>query len=47
MTATAATLLEVDDLHTHFHLKNKLVRAVNGVGLTSRAAISPAITAGG
>src|SRR5260370_14866526 len=24
-------LLEVDDLHTHFHLKNKTVRAVNGV----------------
>ena len=31
MTAAAGALLEVDDLHTHFQLKNKLVRAVNGV----------------
>jgi oligopeptide transport system ATP-binding protein len=27
-------LLEVDDLHTHFHLKNKTVRAVNGVSFS-------------
>jgi len=31
-----AALLEVDDLHTHFHLKNKVVRAVNGVSFTVR-----------
>jgi oligopeptide transport system ATP-binding protein len=29
--AVSDALLEVDDLHTHFHLKNKTVRAVNGV----------------
>jgi oligopeptide/dipeptide ABC transporter ATP-binding protein len=29
-------LLEVDDLHTHFPLKNKLVRAVNGVSFAVR-----------
>ena len=32
----AEALLEVDDLHTHFHLKNKVVRAVNGVSFTVR-----------
>ena len=37
MTALAApALLEVDDLHTHFRLKNKLVRAVNGVSFAVR-----------
>jgi oligopeptide/dipeptide ABC transporter ATP-binding protein len=34
--ATAEALLEVDDLHTHFHLKNKVVRAVNGVSFSVR-----------
>jgi ABC-type dipeptide/oligopeptide/nickel transport system ATPase subunit len=32
----AEALLEVDDLHTHFHLKNKVVRAVNGVSFSVR-----------
>ena len=32
--AVSDTLLEVDDLHTHFHLKNKTVRAVNGVSFS-------------
>ena len=27
-------LLEVDDLHTHFQLKNKVVRAVNGISFS-------------
>ena len=34
--AMAEALLEVDDLHTHFHLKNKVVRAVNGVSFSVR-----------
>jgi len=34
--AVAETLLEVDDLHTHFQLKNKLIRAVNGVSFAVR-----------
>jgi oligopeptide/dipeptide ABC transporter ATP-binding protein len=34
--AVASALLEVDDLHTHFHLKNKLIRAVNGVSFAVR-----------
>jgi oligopeptide/dipeptide ABC transporter ATP-binding protein len=34
--AVAEALLEVDDLHTHFQLKNKLIRAVNGVSFTVR-----------
>jgi oligopeptide/dipeptide ABC transporter ATP-binding protein len=29
-------LLEVDDLHTHFHLKKKTIRAVNGVSFAVR-----------
>ena len=32
----AEALLEVDDLHTHFHLKKKTVRAVNGVSFAVR-----------
>src|SRR5262245_56865751 len=32
----AAALLEVEDLHTHFTLKNKVVRAVNGVSFAVR-----------
>ncbi len=32
----APALLEVDDLHTHFLLKNKVVRAVNGVSFAVR-----------
>jgi oligopeptide/dipeptide ABC transporter ATP-binding protein len=34
--ALAPALLEVDDLHTHFQLKNKVVRAVNGVSFAVR-----------
>jgi len=34
--AVAEALLEVDDLHTHFQLKNKLIRAVNGVSFAVR-----------
>ena len=34
--AAAPALLEVDDLHTHFRLKNKTVRAVNGVSFAVR-----------
>jgi len=36
MAATSAALLEVDDLHTHFRLKNKVVRAVNGISFVVR-----------
>jgi oligopeptide/dipeptide ABC transporter ATP-binding protein len=32
----ASPLLEVEDLHTHFHLKKKTVRAVNGVSFAVR-----------
>ena len=32
--ATAAALVEVQDLHTHFPLKDKLVRAVDGISFT-------------
>ena len=35
-SAAASALLEVLDLHTHFQLKNKLVRAVNGVSFAVR-----------
>src|SRR4030095_38774 len=34
--AMGEDLLEVDDLHTHFHLKKKTVRAVNGVSFAVR-----------
>ena len=34
--AVAPALLEVDDLHTQFQVKNKLVRAVNGVSFSLR-----------
>jgi oligopeptide/dipeptide ABC transporter ATP-binding protein len=34
--AAAPVLLEVEDLHTHFPLKNKVVRAVNGVSFAVR-----------
>src|SRR5262249_15554948 len=34
--AMAPALLEVEELHTHFPLKGKLVRAVNGVSFTVR-----------
>jgi oligopeptide transport system ATP-binding protein len=34
--ALAEALLEVDDLHTHFQLKDKLIRAVNGVSFAVR-----------
>jgi oligopeptide/dipeptide ABC transporter ATP-binding protein len=33
---SAAPLLEVDDLHTHFFLKGKVVRAVNGISFSVR-----------
>jgi len=36
MSAATAALLEVEDLHTHFHLKKKVVRAVNGVSFSVR-----------
>jgi oligopeptide/dipeptide ABC transporter ATP-binding protein len=34
--AVAEALLEVDDLHTHFQVKDKLIRAVNGVSFAVR-----------
>jgi len=36
MAAAAPALLEVEDLHTEFHVKNKLIRAVNGVSFSLR-----------
>ncbi|HXJ83810.1 MAG TPA: ABC transporter ATP-binding protein [Candidatus Methylomirabilis sp.] len=34
--ATASALLEVDDLHTHFSVKDKVIRAVNGISFAVR-----------